>query len=280
MADAAGETGVRGEPHAVGLGQGGDLAGSGDAPAAGQVRLHDVQQAVLRELVEAVQQEERLAASQRDRGLRPDPRVTLDVVRVHGFLEEAQCPGRGATCARAVPARRALANAAIGLEVRRVSKRERERAAREALAAVGLADFETAYPAQLSQGMRQRVALARVFAVKPETLLLDEPFSALDPQTRIAVQDAFLGLWQERRTSVVLVTHDLSEAITLADRVVVMSRRPGRLKADHRIDLPRPRSAAELRSTPAFHALYERIWLDLKDEVMAADSELLQSGTR
>jgi NitT/TauT family transport system ATP-binding protein len=201
-------------------------------------------------------------------------------VEIGGHPPAAGDPATGYMLSRdcLLPSRRALANAAIGLEVRHVPKKERERAAREALAAVGLAGFETAYPAQLSQGMRQRVALARVFAVKPETLLLDEPFSALDPQTRISVQDAFLGLWQERRTSVVLVTHDLSEAITLADRVLVMSRGPGRLKADHRIDLPRPRSAADLRATPAFHALYERIWLDLKDEVMAADTDMLSAG--
>jgi NitT/TauT family transport system ATP-binding protein len=126
--------------------------------------------------------------------------------------------------------------------------------------------------------MRQRVALARVFAVAPETLLLDEPFSALDPQTRISVQDAFLDLWQQRQTSVVLVTHDLGEAITLADRVLVMSRRPGRIKSNHVIDLPRPRSASDLRSDPAFHALYDKVWLDLKDEVKAADTEMLSRG--
>jgi NitT/TauT family transport system ATP-binding protein len=177
-----------------------------------------------------------------------------------------------------LPSRRALANAALGLEVARMPKRQRMTAAREALAAVGLADFEEAYPAQLSQGMRQRVALARVFATKPEVLLLDEPFSALDAQTRISVQDAFLGLWQASRMNVVLVTHDLSEAITLADRVIVMSRRPAHIKADHRVDLPRPRSAAELRSTPEFHRLYEEIWDDLKDEIIAADAAELSAA--
>jgi NitT/TauT family transport system ATP-binding protein len=174
-----------------------------------------------------------------------------------------------------LPSRRALANAALGLEIARVPRAQRLEAAKDALTAVGLADFLDSYPAQLSQGMRQRVALARVFATKPKVLLLDEPFSALDAQTRISVQDAFLGLWQEREMKVVLVTHDLSEAITLADRVVVMSRRPARIKADHRIDLPRPRSAAELRSTPEFHRLYEEIWADLKDEIIAADADEL-----
>jgi NitT/TauT family transport system ATP-binding protein len=209
-----------------------------------------------------------------------EPLRSADSVEVGGHAPRAGDPDTGYMLSRdcLLPSRRALANAALGLEVRRVPKRERETRARAALAAVGLADHATRYPAELSQGMRQRVALARVFAVKPETLLLDEPFSALDPQTRISVQDAFLGLWQEQRTSVVLVTHDLSEAITLADRVLVLSRLPGRLKADHRIDLPRPRSAAELRATPAFHALYEKIWLDLKDEVVAADTELLSTG--
>jgi NitT/TauT family transport system ATP-binding protein len=177
-----------------------------------------------------------------------------------------------------LPSRRAVDNAALGLEVRGEGRRSRRDKARQALAAVGLADFTEAYPAQLSQGMRQRVALARTFALAPEVLLLDEPFSALDPQTRISVQDAFLGLWQQRSISVVLVTHDLGEAITLADRVLVMSRRPGRITANHVIDLPRPRSAADLRSDPAFHALYDTIWRDLKDEVIAADTEMLRHG--
>ena len=198
-------------------------------------------------------------------------------VTVDGKPPRAGARGVGYMLSRdcLLPSRRALANAALGLEVQGVSKGKRLPAARAALAAVGLSAFEKAYPAQLSQGMRQRVALARDFATVPRILLLDEPFSALDPQTRISVQDAFLGLWQERRTTVVLVTHDLQEAIVLADRVLVMSRRPGRIKAVHNVDLPRPRVAAELHSDPAFHQLYDRIWLDLKDEVVAANSDML-----
>jgi NitT/TauT family transport system ATP-binding protein len=192
-------------------------------------------------------------------------------VSVNGKPPRAGDPQVGYMLSRdcLLPSRRAIDNAALGLEIRHVPKAKRHAQARAALAAVGLAEHTTAYPAQLSQGMRQRVALARVFAVAPETLLLDEPFSALDPQTRISVQDAFLGLWQQRQTSVVLVTHDLAEAIVLADRVLVMGRRPGHIKSEHAIDLPRPRSAADLRADPRFHELYDRIWLELKDEVMA-----------
>ncbi|HEY6492693.1 MAG TPA: ABC transporter ATP-binding protein [Trebonia sp.] len=179
-----------------------------------------------------------------------------------------------------LPWRRALANAALGLEVQGRPRREREKLATEALAAVGLGDFGHAYPAELSQGMRQRVALARVFATSPRILLLDEPFSALDPQTRITVQDAFLRLWQQNRSTVVLVTHDLSEAISMADRVFVMTRRPGRIKAVHDVSLPRPRSAMDLRSDPRFHETYERVWADLRDEVAAAEADSVLTGAR
>jgi NitT/TauT family transport system ATP-binding protein len=164
----------------------------------------------------------------------------------------------------------ATGNAALGLEMQKVPRAERRRRANETLAQVGLAGFERSFPAQLSQGMRQRVALARLFAAEPAFALLDEPFSALDAQSRVLVQDAFLEIWERRRSTVVLITHDLSEAITLADRVVVISARPGRVKAVHPIELPRPRSAAALRGDPKFHTIYERIWEDLQGEVYAA----------
>jgi NitT/TauT family transport system ATP-binding protein len=209
-----------------------------------------------------------------------EPEQVAGTVLVDGKRPKAGASGVGYMLSRdcLLPSRRALANAALGLEISGVSKDKRLTAAREALAAVGLTAFEDAYPAQLSQGMRQRVALARVFATAPRLLLLDEPFSALDPQTRISVQDAFLGLWQDRRSTVVLVTHDLQEAIALADRVLVMSRRPGMIKAVHTVDLARPRVAADLHSDPAFHELYDRIWLDLKDEVVAANTAMLSQS--
>jgi NitT/TauT family transport system ATP-binding protein len=172
-----------------------------------------------------------------------------------------------------LPWRRAIDNAGLALEMQGVGRRERHDRARAALVAVGLESFTDAYPAQLSQGMRQRVALARVFAAAPRILLLDEPFSALDAQTRVLVQDTFLRVWERERTTGVLVTHDLSEAVTLADRVIIMSRRPGCIRAIRTIDLPRPRSASEVRGVPRFHELYEPLWEDLRAELGALTPE-------
>lgn len=169
-----------------------------------------------------------------------------------------------------LPWRRALGNAELALEVQKVPKEERRRQAREMLGAVGLSGSEHKFPAQLSQGMRQRVALARVFAAGPEILLLDEPFSALDAQTKILLQDAFLSLWNHERPTVVLVTHDLAEAVALADRVVLMTRGPGRIRAVYEVELPRPRSASSVQGNQAFHETYEAIWSDLREEVTAA----------
>ena len=166
-----------------------------------------------------------------------------------------------------LPWRKALDNAALALQLHGVGKRERTERARDALATVGLAGFENAYPAQLSQGMRQRVALARVFAENPQLILLDEPFSALDAQTRIVAQEAFVSLWEKNRATVILVTHDLNEAVALADRVVLMTSRPGRIKEVVDVDLPRPRSALSWASDPHFQQIYENLWKSLKDEV-------------
>jgi NitT/TauT family transport system ATP-binding protein len=183
-----------------------------------------------------------------------------------------------------LPWRRAIDNAALALEIHGMSKRESRERARSALRVMGLGQAEQFYPAQLSQGMRQRVALARLFCGEPTTILLDEPFSALDAQTRVKIQDAFLGVWEARRPTVLLVTHDLGEAITLADRIVVMTRRPGRIKAIYPVDLPRPRVATTVRADPRFHQAYEAIWADIADEVSQAELEneaalLAQSGS-
>jgi NitT/TauT family transport system ATP-binding protein len=131
---------------------------------------------------------------------------------------------------------------------------------------VGLTGFEHHYPHQLSGGMRKRVALAQTFINEPAILLMDEPFSALDVQTRAMMQEELLGLWSERKASVVFVTHDIDEAITLADRVVVLTRGPGSVKSVYDIPLPRPR-AAEARYTPEFIELSRQLWADLKAEV-------------
>ena len=132
---------------------------------------------------------------------------------------------------------------------------------------VGLAGFEHHYPHQLSGGMRKRVALAQTFINEPKILLMDEPFSALDVQTRALMQEELLGLWSEKKASVVFVTHDIDEAIALADRVIVLSKGPGSVKSSHEIPLARPRDVSEARYSDEFVHLSRKIWSDLKGEV-------------
>ena len=163
-----------------------------------------------------------------------------------------------------LPWRDALGNASYGMQVRGVAREAREARARVMLAKVGLASFEHALPKALSHGMRQRVALARTFALDAPLLLMDEPFGALDAQTKLTLEDQLLQLFQEEQRTVVFVTHDLAEAVALSDRVVVMSARPGRIIADVTIDLPRPRSVRALQKDPAFHALYAKVWTHLE----------------
>jgi NitT/TauT family transport system ATP-binding protein len=154
----------------------------------------------------------------------------------------------------------------FGLEVRKVPNRRE--IAREWLRRVGLDKFEGHYRHELSQGMRQRVAVARTFAIEPNILLMDEPFGALDSQTRLLLQELFLGVWEKNKRTVLFVTHDLHEAIFLSDVVLVSTNRPGRVKSVIPIDLPRPRlPPAELAVAPEFRDIYSRIWADLKDEV-------------
>lgn len=154
----------------------------------------------------------------------------------------------------------ALQNAEFGAQIRHAERAERRERARKLLAAVGLHGFEDAFPKALSHGMRQRVALARTFCLDSPVLLMDEPFGALDAQTKLQLEDVLLSLWMEERRTVVFITHDLAEAITLSDRVIVMSPRPGRIIDDIRIDLPRPRSVSQLQKDPAYHALYSKVW--------------------
>jgi NitT/TauT family transport system ATP-binding protein len=158
-------------------------------------------------------------------------------------------------------------NIALGLEDRGVEGPERERRVREAVALAGLEGFEDAFPATLSGGMRQRVALMRTLVIDPEILLMDEPFGALDTHTKINLHAELLALWGARRRTVVFVTHDLSEAITLADRIIVMTRRPGRIKMIHAVALPRPRDVIALRESEAYAAEYRRIWHVLGEEL-------------
>jgi NitT/TauT family transport system ATP-binding protein len=137
---------------------------------------------------------------------------------------------------------------------------------REAIALAGLLGFEDAFPATLSGGMRQRVALMRSLVVDPEILLMDEPFGALDTHTKLNLHAELLALWEAKHQTVVFVTHDLSEAITLADRVVVMTRRPGRIKQIYEVKLPRPRDVIKVRETPEYLHEYGEIWHALGEE--------------
>ncbi len=165
------------------------------------------------------------------------------------------------------PWRTAEDNVSVPMELRGLARGDRQRLAREHLAKVGLAGFEAAFPAQLSGGMRRRVILARTLAYDPETILMDEPFGALDAQLRLVLQDELLRLWGASGKTVLFVTHDLGEALTLADRVVFFTPRPGRIKAIETVDLPRPRDVFRLRFTEAFGALHSRLWTHLEDSV-------------
>lgn len=166
-----------------------------------------------------------------------------------------------------LPWKSVLDNVASGPRYRGAPKSDARAQAREWVKRVGLGNFESYYPHQLSGGMRKRVALAQTLVNEPEIMLMDEPFSALDVQTRQLMQQELLRLWGESDAAVVFVTHDLEEAIALADRVVVMTASPATIKADFRVDLPRPRDVEEVRLTPEFLDLYRQVWECLRDEV-------------
>jgi NitT/TauT family transport system ATP-binding protein len=166
------------------------------------------------------------------------------------------------------PWRTALGNVAFGLETKGVGRRERITRAREVLDLVGLAGFADRYPHQLSGGMQQRVAIARSLAYEPEVLLMDEPYAALDAQTREALQDQLLDIWQRTGTTVLFITHSIEEAVYLGQRVAVMTSRPGRIKQLVDIDLPR---SEDQRSTPEFAAQRHTVWQLLRDEIHGID---------
>ena len=168
-----------------------------------------------------------------------------------------------------MPWRSALGNVTAGLEFRGVDAGEARRRGEDWLERVGLAGFGDRYPHQLSGGMRKRVALAQMLILDPKILLMDEPFSALDIQTRQLMENELLELWSANRKSVIFITHDLEEAISLSDRVVVLSAGPATHPiGDYVIDLPRPRDVAEIRLTPRFIALHDKIWHAMKEEVL------------
>ncbi|TCT02910.1 NitT/TauT family transport system ATP-binding protein [Aquabacter spiritensis] len=167
------------------------------------------------------------------------------------------------------PWKTALENVAIGPEVAGATAEEARGRARDWLARVGLTAFAARYPHQLSGGQRKRVGLAQVLIRDPKILLMDEPFGPLDAQTRQIMGNLLLDLWNADRKAVLFVTHDLEEAIALADRVVIMGAGPAaRIIGAWRVDLPRPRDISEVRLDPAFHALHREIWSALRDEVI------------
>ncbi|EFI63568.1 MULTISPECIES: ABC transporter ATP-binding protein [Comamonas] len=173
------------------------------------------------------------------------------------------------------PWRTVLQNIEVGLEIRKIPKRERRETAEQFLHLVGLAGFGQRYPHELSGGMRQRVAIARSLAYSPSLLLMDEPFAALDAQTREILQSELLRIWEQHKTTIVFITHSLDEAIYLSDRIAVMTHRPGRIKSVLDIALPRPRPA-EIRHAPAFVQLREQAWDVLRDEVAFASGHRQQ----
>ena len=168
-----------------------------------------------------------------------------------------------------MPWRNAIGNVAAGLEFRGVSEAEAAKAAGQWLKRVGLGGFENRYPHQMSGGMRKRTALAQTLILDPDIILMDEPFSALDIQTRQLMENEVLALWQAKRKAVLFITHDLDEAIAMSDRVVVLSAGPAtRPIGEFVIDLERPRDVAEIRVHPRFIELHEQIWSVLREEVL------------
>jgi len=161
-------------------------------------------------------------------------------------------------------------NVAYGLQLRGVPKPERKAAAERWISEIGLERFARSFPAQLSGGMQQRVGLARAFAYDPEVLLMDEPFGALDAQTRILLQQTLLEQWERDDKTVIFVTHSIEEALTLGDRVFVMSARPGQLLHEVKVPFERPRDAVALRTDPRFSLLFAEVWEALRDEVERA----------
>jgi NitT/TauT family transport system ATP-binding protein len=165
-----------------------------------------------------------------------------------------------------VPWRTVLANLELPLELRGVPRPERIARARELVAQVGLGGFENHYPSELSGGMRKRVSLARAFIYGAKTLLMDEPFGALDAQLKLLIEAELMRLWQASRQTILYVTHDLHEAIVLADWVIVFSARPARIRAIQPIDIPRPRDLTDTRFLPEFRHLHETLWELLRPE--------------
>lgn len=194
--------------------------------------------------------------------------ATGGTVTVDGAPVDGPSRSRGMVFQHATlfPWRNVLSNVAWPLEVDGVSKSDARARARELLQLVGLDGFEDARPGELSGGMRQRAAIARTLSMEPDILLMDEPFGALDAQTRELMQEELTAIWQQSELTVVFITHDINEAIFLGDRTVVMGARPGRIVESRSIDLPRPRSAAT-KSDPRVLGYHDDFWALIRKEL-------------
>jgi NitT/TauT family transport system ATP-binding protein len=172
------------------------------------------------------------------------------------------------------PWRTVEANIGYGLEITGVAKAERQAKVRRTIEAAGLAGFDKSFPRTLSGGMRQRVALMRTLIMEPEILLMDEPFGALDTHTKLEMHKTLLEIWERERQTVLFVTHDLGEALTLASRIILLSARPGRVKEDFAVTFPRPRDAVALRETAEFGRRYSHVWHSLGEEFRRSPADL------
>jgi NitT/TauT family transport system ATP-binding protein len=206
-------------------------------------------------------------------------------VKVAGDLVQGPHPAIGMIFQEesTFPWRTVIDNVAFPLEIAGMAKRERYERAKHFVSLVGLDGFERRYPAELSGGMRQRVSMARTLAAQPKILLMDEPFAALDEQTRLLLGDKVLQIQQELKQTTLLITHNITEAVQLSDRILVMTYRPGKLKRMIKIDLPRPRSS-EIVSSEAFGRYVAQIWSDLREEasrgLRADEAAKLQQGSQ
>jgi len=170
------------------------------------------------------------------------------------------------------PWRTVADNIGYGLQLAGVADAERKERVAACVAQAGLEGFEQAYPSALSGGMRQRAALMRTLVVEPQILLMDEPFGALDTHTKIDMHEVLLRIWDREQQTVLFVTHDLGEALTLADRIILFSARPGRIKDMFEVDFTRPRDAVKVRETPRYAELFQHIWHSLGEEFVKGRS--------
>lgn len=168
-----------------------------------------------------------------------------------------------------LPWRTVAQNVELGLEVQGISSRRRKEIAKDFIHRMGLNEFERSYPFELSGGMKKRVTIMQTLAYDPAVIYMDEPFSALDVHARDMLEDELLRIWEQTRKTILFVTHDLYEAISLADRILLMTARPATIKAEYLIHLPRPRTT-DIRLTPEFNDILRNIWVDLREEVHKA----------